>query len=691
MNHLTKMLTILRNAKRSGSSKATSRRRFGNRLRLERLEERALMAGFNDPDYATLQWGLDNVGQNGGTYDVDIDAPEAWTVTTGSMKTVVAEIERGVPYTHPDIYLNIWLNQAEIPATLRTALSDTDGDGLITFRDLNNPANTNFVTDFNGTGYIDGGDLLQDLRWANGVDDGMNGKVDDLVGWDFIDNDNDPSPPLNDNHGLRMTQWIGAIPDNGVGYVGMNRLVSVMPIRIVSPDPSWDYNPQTAAAGLDYSNANGASIAGIWGGGYTFSQVLYNAIDQARLKGQLVVVPSMNNATNIDVTPVYPASFDLDNIISVTAFNANDRMDSAWNWGPTTVDLASPTNPGGGTSGGAANVVGVAALLQTINPSPDWDYQWIKSRILSTVEPSAALVGKCLTGGRLNAANALGYAWPATKFFVVNDATYDQTYEYQATNQFVTANGLDAGNTAPRGAASNVDGSKVWVVDANKKVYVYNASGGLLGSWTAGGLNAQAQLEGISTNGTDVWLVDKKQDKVFKYTGAASRLSGSQTAASSFSLNGSNTSPTDLVTDGSSIWVLNDTLLTDKVFKYNVSGTLLGSWTITSGGGSPTGLTIDPANVSNIWIVDNNTDRVYQFDAATGRTSGSASPTSSFALSAGNTNPQGIADPPPPASSQTRSIVKKQIFTAEIADAYFAAWSDDPLLNNPQKRTAGKR
>ena len=704
MNHLKRLLTKLQKTKRNRESKSSARKHFGNRLCLERLEERALMAGFNDPDYATLQWGLDNVGQNGGTYDVDIDAPEAWTVTTGSMKTVVAEIERGVPYTHPDIYLNIWLNQAEIPATLRVNLSDMDGDGIITFRDLNNSANAGFVNDLNGTGYIDGGDLLRDLRWANGLDDGVNGQIDDLVGWDFVDNDNDPSPPLNDDHGLRMTQWIGAIPNNGVGYVGVNRLVSVMPIRIVSPGPSWEIDPQTGAAGLDYSNANGAAIAGIWGVSFTFSQVFYNAIDRARLKGQLVVVPIGNNATNTDVTPAYPASYDLDNIISVTAFNANDRMDSAWNWGLTTVDLASPTNPGGGTSGGAANVVAVAALLKTINPNPDWDYQWLKSRILSTVEPSPALVGKCLTGGRLNAANALGYAWPATKFFVVNDAVYDQTYEYQATNPFITANGLGTGNTAPRGAASNAAGDKVWVVDANKKVYVYKTSGELLGSWTAGSLSPTAIIEGTTTNGTDVWIVDNKADRVYLYANAAGTLSGILNATSSFSLNSGNKNPKDLVTDGTYIWVVDDGTSSDKVFRYDLNGSNVKSWTIDSANKSPTGLTIDPSGSSqSIWIVDSVTDKIYEYANARAKISGSQlAAANPFALAAGNTNPQGIADPPPPAMIASNALVSttekpsrkistsSNSFIAQV-DSIFENWNEDSVFSQTKKRLAGRR
>ena len=235
----------------------------------------------------------------------------------------------------------------------------------------------------------------------------------------------------------------------------------------------------------------------------------------------------------------------------------------------------------------------------------------------------------------------------STKFYVVNDATQNLTYEYGATGSLIESYGLNSGNTAPRGAASTSAGDKTWVVDANRNVYVYNTSGGLLGSWTAGTLTSTATVEGITTNGTDIWIVDARSDKVYKYAGAASRLSGSQTAASSFSLNTNNKSPKDIVTDGASLWVLNDST-TDTVFKYTVAGSLLGSWTISSGGGSPTGITLDPSSVSNLWIVDSATDRVYQFDAAASRTSGSQAPSTSFALAAGNTNPQGIADPPVP-------------------------------------------
>ena len=239
---------------------------------------------------------------------------------------------------------------------------------------------------------------------------------------------------------------------------------------------------------------------------------------------------------------------------------------------------------------------------------------------------------------------------PPTKFYVVNDASQNQTYEYSASGGLVESYSLNSGNTAPRGAASTIAGDKTWVVDANRKVYVYNTSGGLLGSWTAGTLASNATVEGIATNGTDVWIVDARSDKVYKYTGAATRLSGSQNATSSFSLNSGNTSPKDIVTDGTSLCGSSTTARPTRCSstRWRHAGRQLDDQTPARP--SPTGITIDPSNVSNIWIVDSGTDRVYQYDSAASRTSGSQSPSTSFALAAGNTNPQGIADPPAPSS-----------------------------------------
>ena len=244
----------------------------------------------------------------------------------------------------------------------------------------------------------------------------------------------------------------------------------------------------------------------------------------------------------------------------------------------------------------------------------------------------------------------------ATKFYVVDDASINRTYEYSADSSSVDEYSLNSGNMTPRGAASTVAGDKVWVVDANKKVYVYNDSGILLGSWTAGSVASNATIEGIATNGTDVWLVDARQDRVYRYANAASRLSGSQNATSNFALNSGNTSPKDIVTDGTNLWVVNDSS-TDRVFKYTLTGSLVGSWTIDSGNKAPTGLTIDPSGASqSIWIVDNGTDRVYEYTNSRSRNADSQSASLSFALASGNTNPQGIADPPAPTSAGPTTV-----------------------------------
>jgi subtilisin-like proprotein convertase family protein len=256
---------------------------------------------------------------------------------------------------------------------------------------------------------------------------------------------------------------------------------------------------------------------------------------------------------------------------------------------------------------------------------------------------------------------------PPTKFYVVNDGP-DRTHEYSATGTPIEDYALTSGNTAPRGAASTAAGDRVWVVDANRNVYVYSPSGALLGSWTAGTLASNATVEGIATNGVDVWIVDANSDKVYRYTSAASRLSGSQTAASNFSLNSGNNSPKDIVTDGTSLWVLNDAN-TDKVFKYTIAGALLGSWTITNASEpSPTGITLDPANPSHLWIVGSGIDRVYQYDNSVGRTSGSQAPSTTFTLAGTNTNPQGIADPPAPKSSKAAINVHDQELMEMVAE-----------------------
>ena len=351
---------------------------------------------------------------------------------------------------------------------------------------------------------------------------------------------------------------------------------------------------------------------------------------------------------------------------------------------PLTVDFAT-------ANGSAIAGNDYTASSGTLTFNPGITSKMVRVPILNDTvgEPTETFV--------LNLSNAFGaiiadgqgvatvYDDDSTKFYVVNDGSTDRTYEYGAAGTAVENYSLNSGNATPRGAASTIAGDKVWVVDANKKVYVYNTSGGLLGSWTAGSLASNATVEGIAVIGTDVWIVDAKSDKVFKYTEAATRTSGSQNAASFINLNGSNTSPKDIVTDGTHLWVVNDTFFTDKVFKYTVSGSLLGSWTISSGGGSPTGITLDPSNASqDIWIVDSGSDKVYQYANGRSRTSGSQAAAGSFALAPGNTNPQGIADPPAPGSLlATETPVLAEPVTAEAAprgnDAALENMYDEPV------------
>ncbi len=229
----------------------------------------------------------------------------------------------------------------------------------------------------------------------------------------------------------------------------------------------------------------------------------------------------------------------------------------------------------------------------------------------------------------------------AVKFFVVDNSA-DDTFRYNAAGQYVSRSDLNAKNTDPRGVTTTADGQKIWVLNYSKIVYVYNPAGALLGSWSSSQLK---QPVGIATDGTNIWIVDKSTDTVYRYNNAASVTAGALTANSTFKLASGNTTPEGITTDGTKLWVVNSGN-PDKVFVYNLTGGSLGSWTIDAANRSPTGLTIDPTGASqSIWIVDVSKDRVYEYANARSRTSGSQMAGVSFALASGNTSPQDIADP----------------------------------------------
>jgi hypothetical protein len=249
------------------------------------------------------------------------------------------------------------------------------------------------------------------------------------------------------------------------------------------------------------------------------------------------------------------------------------------------------------------------------------------------------------------------------------------------------------------GFSRTTAGNKVWVLDSNKKVYVYDQDGKLLSSWTASGLTTP---EDITTNGTDIWIADDGSNKVFRFAGAAKAANGSiLSAASSFALNSANANAKGIVTNGTHLWVVDDHATSaDKVFKYTTAGALVGSWTIDSRNSNPTGITIDPSNVNHIWIVDNADDAVYRYHAAAGNSSGSQSAASLFQLASGNVDAPGIADPPPFALEvglPVQNSAERDLFALPnqvssgtndraLSNSSFTTWSDSWPLRSHMSR-----
>ncbi len=327
----------------------------------------------NDPNYPRL-YGLNNTGQNGGTADADVDAPEAWSATTGDPGTVVAVIDQGVDTSHPDLRNNIWTNLDEVP--------------------------------------------------NNGLDDDRNGYVDDVNGWDFVNNDAtvydpDPVSGAGDEHGTHVAGTITAEGNNSLGVVGVNWRTRIMPLKFLGPDGG---NTSDAIKAINYAVAEGARISNnSWGGG-GFSQALLDTIKTADASGHLFVAAAGNGGADgvgddNDVTPQYPSSYNSPNIISVAATNSQDALAAFSNYGATSVDVAAPgvgilsTVPKNayssysGTSMATPHISGIAALLKS--RSPELDDAQLKDRILRYAEKKTNIEGKTATGGRANAYQAL--------------------------------------------------------------------------------------------------------------------------------------------------------------------------------------------------------------------------------------------------------------------------------------------
>ncbi len=366
------------------------RNRLLHRIRL--LEESGLFE-YVEPDYLAeislepndsafvngLLWGLRNVGQFGGVPRVDISATNAWDITTGSTNVVVAVIDTGIRYTHQDLAAQMWRNPGEIP--------------------------------------------------NNRLDDDGNGYIDDVFGINAITGSGDP---LDDHsHGTHCAGTIGAAANNGYPHVGVAWQVRLMACKFLGASGGGTYSD--AIECIDYAVSKGAKILNNSWGGYGYSRALYEAIDRARAAGVLFVAAAGNEENNNDVFPMYPASYPLENIVSVAAIDRRDRLADFSNYGLKTVHLGAPGveiysstadsdssyDLWDGTSMAAPHVSGTAALILSRYPSADLEE--LRARIILGTVPTPALQGRTTTGGRLNAYNSLSIAGRGPVLYVTVD------------------------------------------------------------------------------------------------------------------------------------------------------------------------------------------------------------------------------------------------------------------------------
>lgn len=322
----------------------------------------------NDPSFDDL-WGLHNTGQQNGVVDADIDAPEAWSLYTGDPSVVIGVIDSGVDINHPDLANNIWRNPLEIP--------------------------------------------------GNNIDDDDNGYVDDVYGWDFVNNDNNPFD--GHSHGTHVAGTIAAEGNNGVGVTGVSWRASIMTLKALSDLGSGSTSNLIAA--IEYATEmNCFATNNSWGGG-SFSNAMLEAISRANEAGQLFVAAAGNTSTNNDSSPHYPSSYDVPNIIAVASTDASDRLSSFSSYGSTTVDIGAPgssilsTEPNNrygfksGTSMASPHVSGAVALLKAYNPN--LTAAEIKTVLMESADPISSLQDRVLSRGRLNLYAALQLSGPA--------------------------------------------------------------------------------------------------------------------------------------------------------------------------------------------------------------------------------------------------------------------------------------
>ncbi|MBP1919135.1 S8 family serine peptidase [Youngiibacter multivorans] len=325
----------------------------------------------DDPHYGIL-WGLNNTGQLigsvSGVVDVDIDAPEAWNYLNGSTldEVVVAVIDTGVDTSHPDLQGKMWVNTKEVP-----------GDGK----------------DNDGNGY-----------------------VDDINGWNFVNNSPDVFVDIEeDGHATHVSGTIAAV-DNTIGVIGIAPNVKIMSLKFLGADGGTTAD---AIDAINYAKLMGADLSNnSWGGG-SYDATLRTAINEF---AKPFIVAAGNSKRNIDRVASYPASYDCANIISVAAVDNKGALASFSNYGLTGVDVGAPgvnigsTYPDNdyvymsGTSMAAPHVTGVTALVMGANGT--LNTAAVKDIIMKSAiaNPLLSLAGKTVTGGMINAMKALELA-----------------------------------------------------------------------------------------------------------------------------------------------------------------------------------------------------------------------------------------------------------------------------------------
>ena len=291
-------------------------------------------------------------------------ADSAWNIVSGNSKVTVAVLDTGIDYNHEDLSNNLWINKNEIP--------------------------------------------------NNRIDDDANGYIDDVIGYDFKNNDALPFDEL--RHGSHVSGILGATGGNGIGISGVTQRVGLMTLKFLGGSEGRGTTADALRA-IEYAVKNGANIISNSWEGSENDEALKEAIRNAGRHGVLFVVAAGNEGKNLDTNPVYPAAFRLPNMISVGATDKYDALANFSNYGRKSVSIAAPgvsifsTVPGndylffGGTSMACPHVSGAAALL--LAGWPQLNFVQLKEILLKSTDKIDNLNQTIESSGRLNVLNAL--------------------------------------------------------------------------------------------------------------------------------------------------------------------------------------------------------------------------------------------------------------------------------------------